>query len=132
MFSREPEGGLLDTLSEEGIGCIAFCPLAKGLLTNRYLHGIPADSRIAKPTGTLQSDQLTPQRLDQIRRLNAIAESRGQSLAQMALQWVLRDKRVTSALIGASRISQLEENVKSIAYPKLTPEELAQIDYILK
>jgi L-glyceraldehyde 3-phosphate reductase len=132
MFSREVEGGLLDTLAEEGIGCIAFCPLAKGLLTNRYLHGIPADSRIAKPTGTLKSDQLTPQRLDQIRRLNAMAESRGQSLAQMALQWVLRDKRVTSALIGASRVSQLEENVKSLSCPTLSQDELTRIDTILK
>ncbi len=132
MLSREPEGGLLDTLGEEGIGCIAFCPLAKGLLTNRYLHGIPADSRVAKPTGTLKSDQLTPQRLDQIRRLDAIAGTRGQSLAQMALQWVLRDNKVTSALIGASRVSQIEENVRALSFPKLSAEELAQIDTILK
>jgi L-glyceraldehyde 3-phosphate reductase len=132
MFQRWVEGGLLTVLGEEGIGCIAFCPLAQGMLTNRYLTGVPADSRAAKPHGFLKRDAITPQRLDQIRDLNALAQARGQSLAQMALTWVLRDARVTSALIGASRVEQIEENVKSLEAPPLTTDELERIDAILK
>lgn len=132
LFNRWIEGGLLDVLGSEGIGCIAFCPLAQGLLTNRYLDGVPADSRASKPHGFLKRDAITPQRLDQIRALNAVARDRGQSLAQMALTWVLRDARVTSALIGASRVEQIEENVKALAAPKLTAEELARIEAVLK
>lgn len=131
MLSRQPEHGLLDTLATEGIGAIAFCPLAQGLLTNRYLAGIPADSRAASPSGFLKRDQITPERLDQIRRLDAIAKARGQSLAQMAIAWVLRNTRITSALIGASRVAQLEENVNAVNGPKLAPEDLAGIDAIL-
>lgn len=132
MFNRWVEDGLLTVLGEEGIGCIAFCPLAQGMLTNRYLAGVPADSRAAKPHGFLKPDAITPQRLDQIRDLHTIAQARGQSLAQMALMWVLRDARVTSALIGASRVEQIEENVKALAAPKLTTDELGRIDAILK
>ena len=132
MFNRWIEEGLLDVLGEEGIGCIAFCPLAQGMLTNRYLNGIPADSRAGKPHGFLKRDAITPQRLEQIRALNGIAQARGQSLAQMALTWVLRDPRVTSALIGASRAEQIDENVKALTAPTLTADELARIETILK
>ena len=131
MFNRWIENGLLDVLSEDGIGCIAFCPLAQGLLTGRYLTGIPADSRAAKPHGFLKPAQITPQRLDQLRKLNTIAGARGQTLAQMALTWVLRDQRVTSALIGASRVEQIEENVKALTAPRLADPELAAIEGIL-
>jgi L-glyceraldehyde 3-phosphate reductase len=132
MFNRWVEDGLLTVLGEEGIGCIAFCPLAQGLLTNRYLAGVPTDSRVAKPHGFLKGDAITPQRLEEIRDLNTLAQARGQSLAQMALTWVLRDARVTSALIGASRVEQIEENVKALTAPKLTADELKRIDAILK
>ena len=131
MFNRWIENGLLAVLDEDGIGCIAFCPLAQGLLTGRYLTGIPGDSRAAKPHGFLKPAQITPQRLDQLRRLNAIAVARDQTLAQMALTWVLRDQRVTSALIGASRVEQIEENVKALTAPRLTDPELSAIEAIL-
>ena len=132
MFNRWIEPDLLNVLGDEGIGCIAFCPLAQGLLTSRYLEGIPDDSRAAKPHGFLKRDQVTPARLAQVRRLNDIARGRGQSLAQMALAWVLRDARVTSALIGASRVEQIEENVKALANRTFTADELARIDAILQ
>ena len=132
MFNRWVEAGLLEVLGSEGIGCIAFCPLAQGLLTNRYLDGVPDGSRASKAHGFLKRDAITPQRLGQIRGLNAIAQARGQSLAQMALTWVLRDARVTSALIGASRVEQIEENVKALAAPKLTSDELAHIETVLR
>ena len=132
MFRRGIEEGLLDVLGSEGIGCIAFCPLAQGLLTNRYLSGIPADSRAGKPGTFLKSADVTPDRLKRIESLNDIAKARGQSLAQMALTWVLRDSRVTSALIGASRVAQIEENAKAFNAPKLTADELARIDSVLK
>jgi len=131
MFNRWIEGGLLDVLGEQGIGCIAFCPLAQGMLTDRYLNGVPADSRAAKPHGFLKPDAITPSRLGQIRALNTVALERGQSLAQMALTWVLRDRRVTSALIGASRPEQIAENVKALSAPPLTDGELVRIDAIL-
>ncbi len=132
MFNRWVEGGLLDVLGQEGIGCIAFCPLAQGMLTSRYLQGVPADSRAAKPHGFLKREAITPQRVAQIQALNGIAEARGQSLAQMALTWVLRDTRVTSALIGASRVEQIEENVKALSAPRLSADELGRIEAVLK
>ena len=118
---------LLDTLEEFGAGCIAFSPLAQGLLTDRYLHGIPADSRAAE-NDSLQADSITEERLARVRALNDIAAARGQTLAQLALVWVLRDQRVTSALIGASSVAQLEQNVAALDNPELSADELAQID----
>ncbi|GAB3931555.1 L-glyceraldehyde 3-phosphate reductase [Mucilaginibacter myungsuensis] len=131
MFERWVEGGLLDVLGDEGVGCIPFSPLAQGLLTNKYLHGIPEDSRAAKPTGFLQTSQITPERLEQIQKLNAIAHERGQSLAQMALSWVLRDERITSVLIGASKPAQLSDSLKCLENLDFSAEELAQIEDIL-
>ncbi|MFZ0160957.1 MAG: L-glyceraldehyde 3-phosphate reductase [Kineosporiaceae bacterium] len=130
MFNRWVERGrpsLLDTLGEEGIGCIAFSPLAQGMLTDRYLDGVPADSRVARG-GALSERMLTPVALERVRALNAIARGRGQSLAQLALAWVLRDERVTSVLIGASSVAQLEANVGTLSGPELTDSELAAVD----
>jgi len=118
---------LLDTLQDGGVGCIAFSPLAQGLLTDRYLHGVPADSRVATG-GALSKETLTDARLAQVRALNAIAQRRGQTLAQLALVWVLRHPRVTSALIGASSVRQLESNVAALGNLNLAAEELAEID----
>jgi L-glyceraldehyde 3-phosphate reductase len=115
LFNRWIEADLLQLLGNEGIGCIAFSPLAQGLLSSRYLQGIPEDSRAAKPHGFLKRDRITDDKIAQIRKLNALAERRGQTLAQMALTWVLRDARVTSALVGVSRIEQLEENLRAIS-----------------
>jgi L-glyceraldehyde 3-phosphate reductase len=131
MLNRWVENGLMQVLGEDGVGCIAFCPLAQGQLTNRYLSGIPADSRAGKPGTFLNSDAITPQRVAQFTKLNDIAKQRGQSLAQMSLAWVLRDPRVTSALIGASKVEQIEENVKALANRNFSHEELKQIDHIL-
>ena len=131
MFDRWIEDGLLDVLGSEGIGGIAFCPLAQGLLTDRYLHGIPGDSRASKPHGFLKKDDIDEHRLTQVRGLGAIAAERGQSLAQMALAWVLRDGRMTSALIGASRVEQIEQNVAGLANLSFSAEELAKIGAIL-
>jgi L-glyceraldehyde 3-phosphate reductase len=127
MLNRWIEGGLLDVLAAEGIGCIAFSPLAQGLLTGRYLHGIPAGSRASRD-GSLSADQLSEANLAHARALNEIARSRGQSLAQLALSWVLRDQRVTSALIGASSVAQLEENLAAADRSEFTADELAAID----
>ncbi|MEU7643420.1 L-glyceraldehyde 3-phosphate reductase [Streptomyces huasconensis] len=121
------EDGLLDTLEEAGMGCISFVPLAQGLLTNKYLKGIPEGSR-ATQGKSLDPDLLSDEVVRRLNGLNDIAASRGQSLAQLALNWVLRDERMTSALIGASSVTQLEENVAALAGPKLTDEELAAID----
>ena len=132
MFSRWVEDGLLDALGEEGIGGIAFCPLAQGLLTDRYLHGIPSDSRASKPYSFLKKKDIDEHRLGQVNALNKLAGARGQSLAQMALAWVLRDERMTSALIGASRVEQIEQNVAALANLKFSESELAGIDAILK
>lgn len=132
MFDRWIEGGLLDVLGQEGIGCIAFCPLAQGLLTSRYLGGIPGDSRAGKPHGFLRPEQVTDERIEMARLLQEIAQGRGQSLAQMALAWVLRDTRMTSALIGASTVQQIEENVAALKNLAFTQEELARIDSILQ
>lgn len=131
LFDRWIEPGLLDVLRAEGIGCIAFSPLAQGLLTDRYLHGIPEDSRANKPHGFLKREQITEERLGQIRRLNEIAQERRQSLAQMSLAWVLRHPEMTSALIGASRISQIENAVGALDHLDLSAEELQKIDQVL-
>lgn len=131
MFNRWIEPALLDTLAAEGMGCIPFSPLAQGLLTNRYLAGIPEDARAAKAHGFLKADRITPETLAKVQKLNAIAQSRGQSLAQMALAWVLRDKRVTTALIGASKVSQLEDNFAALSTLDFGSDELAAIDAIL-
>lgn len=127
MLNRWIEEELLDVLGDEGVGCIAFSPLAQGMLTNRYLDGIPADSRAAKGR-FLTPEMLTEERLTLVRSLNELARRRGQTLAQMAIAWVLRDERVTSALIGASSVAQLEENVATLANLDFTSEELADID----
>ena len=131
MLNRMIENGLLDVLEAEGIGCIAFCPLAQGLLTNRYLNGIPEGSRASKPWGFLKAERITEDVLAKVRALNDIAAKRGQSLAQMALAWVLRDSRVTSALIGASSVKQIEENVAALDKLEFGAEELAQVDGIV-
>jgi L-glyceraldehyde 3-phosphate reductase len=128
MFQRTAEAGLLDVLGAEGIGGIAFCPLAQGLLTDRYLGGIPSDSRAAKPHGFLKAKDISGGRLDQVHALNEMARERGQSLAQMALAWVLRDSRMTSALIGASKVEQIEQNVAAIRNLQFSAEELRRID----
>jgi L-glyceraldehyde 3-phosphate reductase len=132
MLNRWIEDGLQDVLDESGTGTIAFCPLAQGLLTNRYLDGIPEDSRANKPTGFLKKSALTEETLQKVRRLSEAARERGQSLAQMALAWVLRGGRVTSALIGASRVSQIEENVAALNNLEFSETELAAIDRILQ
>lgn len=131
MFERWIEDGLQNVLDENGIGSIAFCPLAQGLLTNKYIQDVPEDSRAAKNTGFLQKDRITDEVRAQIRSLNDVAAERGQSLAQMALAWVLRGERVTSALIGASKVSQIEENVKALDNLDFSEEELAKIEAIL-
>lgn len=131
MFERTPERGLFDTLLKEGIGSIVFSPLAQGLLTNRYLSGIPADARAARDPRFLKPDHITEKRLAVIRALNEIAQQRGQSLAQMALVWVLRQPAVTTALIGASRPEQVAENVAATKNLKFDPSELSQIEKIL-
>jgi len=129
MLNRWIEHELLDALEVTGTGCIAFTPLAQGVLTSKYLNGIPADARINKPGGgSLQQSHLSPQNIEHVRKLNAIAERRGQSLAQMALAWALRDGRVTSVLIGASRAEQVRENVGALAQLAFSAEELAEID----
>jgi len=131
MFERWIENGLLDLLGEEGVGCIPFSPLAQGLLTNKYLHGIPEDSRVAKSHGALKEDQITKERLHQLQKLNALAAERGQSLAQMALSWILRDQRVTSVLVGASRPEQLADSIKCLDYLYFDGDELNLIEHIL-
>src|SRR5437867_2133712 len=131
MFTRWVEDGLLNVLDQEGIGCIAFSPLAQGLLTDKYLAGIPEDSRASKPHGFLKRDQITTDKLDQVRKLNEIARDRGQSLAQMAIAWVLRHKVMTSALIGASRVRQIEECIAALENLDFNKTELARIDDIL-
>jgi L-glyceraldehyde 3-phosphate reductase len=131
MFDRWVEGGLLDVLGNEGVGGIAFCPLAQGLLTARYLHGIPNGSRASKSYSFLKQADVDERHLTEARALNAVAAERGQSLAQMALAWVLRDGRMTSALIGASRVEQIEQNVAALANLNFSSDELAGIDAIL-
>ena len=132
MFDRWVEDGLLDVLGTEGVGGIAFCPLAQGLLTDRYLKGIPSGSRASKPYSFLKPADVDERHLAQVRELNSLAAARGQTLAQMALAWVLRDGRMTSALIGASRVEQIEQNVAALANLAFSADELARIDTILK
>jgi L-glyceraldehyde 3-phosphate reductase len=130
MFDRWVEEGLLQVLGEEGIGCIVFSPLAQGLLTDRYLKGIPADSRAARSI-FLRPENITPELMTKVTKLNEIAAARGQKLSQMALSWVLRRKEITSALIGASKVSQIEDAVDTLQAPPLSAEEIKQIEAIL-
>ena len=127
MLNRWIEDGLLEVLGAEGVGCIVFSPLAQGMLTDRYLHGIPEDSRASR-AGSLRADMLNDENLEKIRALNRLAAQRGQSLAQMAVAWTLRDPRVTSALIGASSVEQLEANVAAVDNLRFGDDELAEID----
>ncbi|WP_423409181.1 L-glyceraldehyde 3-phosphate reductase [Heyndrickxia sp. MSNUG] len=132
MLNRWVEDGLTDLLQEEGAGAIAFVPLAQGLLTSRYLNGIPNDSRALKPNSFLNERDVSKEVLQKVSKLNGIAQERGQSLAQMALAWVLRGGKITSALIGASKVSQIEENVASLQNLEFSEEELRRIDDILR
>ncbi len=131
MFERWVEGGLLDVLEDNGVGCIPFSPLAQGLLTNKYLNGIPEGSRASKGV-FLRPEMLTNERLQQIKKLNDLAVSRNQSLAQMALAWLMKDKRVTSVLIGASSVEQLNDNLKCLDNKEFSHEELKKIEKILE
>lgn len=131
MINRWIEPDLMDACGDLGIGLIVFSPLAQGLLTSRYLDDIPADSRAAKPSGFLKRDAITPELRAKLRKLAAIAEARGQTLAQLALSWVLRDPRMTSALVGASSVAQIEDNVGTLAAGPLSDDELKQIDAAL-
>ncbi|WP_336513778.1 L-glyceraldehyde 3-phosphate reductase [Pollutibacter soli] len=131
MFERWVENGLLDVLEKNGVGCIPFSPLAQGMLTNRYLKGIPEDSRAAKSHGFLQKNEITNDRLEQIKKLNDIAVKRNQSLAQMALAWILKDIRITTVLIGASSVKQLDDNLDCLNNTGFSTEELVTIDGIL-
>lgn len=130
MFVRDPEQGLLDVLGNEGVGCIVFSPLAQGLLSDRYLKGIPEDSRAARNV-FLKKENLSEATLAKVRSLNDVARARGQSLAEMAVAWVLRDPRVTSALVGTSKVSQVDDNVAALKNLKFSTEELKKIDGIL-
>jgi L-glyceraldehyde 3-phosphate reductase len=131
MLNRWVEKDLLGVLAEEGIGCIAFSPLAQGLLTNKYLAGIPDDSRAAKPHGFLKREQVSDETLAKVRKLDRIAQARGQTLAQMSLAWVLRHPGMTAALIGASKIAQIDDAVGALDRLGFTPDELAEIDRVL-
>ena len=131
MFDRWVEGGLLDVLADQGVGCIPFSPLAQGMLSNRYLQGIPADSRAGKAHGFLKREHITEVRLVQIRALNELAQARGQSLAQMALAWLLKDPRITSVLVGASSAEQLRDSLACLARLDFAADELAAIEAIL-
>ncbi len=131
LFDRWIEDGLVDVLNEEGIGCIVFSPLDQGVLTNRYLKGIPTDSRAGKPDTFLSREDITDDKLSKVQRLNEVAQKRGQSMAQMALAWVLRQPAVTSALVGASRVSQVEDSVATLNKLDFSPEELRTIEEIL-
>lgn len=132
MFDRWVEDGLLDVLGKNGVGCIPFSPLAQGLLTNKYLKGIPEDSRAAKVHGHLQTNEVTPEKIEQVKKLNTLAEQRGQSLAQMAIAWLLKDKRITTVLIGASSVKQLDDNIDALNTLAFTSEELGAIEKILR
>ncbi len=131
MLDRWAEHELLDVLEENGVGCIAFSPLSQGLLTNRYLDGIPSDSRAGKPSGFLQPDQVTDDIIRRVKKLNELAGNRGQSLAQMAIAWLLKDRRVTSVLIGASSVEQLNLNLLSLNNTSFDQEELQAINNVL-
>jgi len=131
MFIRDPENGLLDVLGVNGVGCIPFSPLAQGLLTDKYLNGIPADSRVATSGQFLNQSHITPEKIEKIKQLNAIAQQRGQKLAHMALSWILKDCRVTSVLIGASKPEQVTDSIQCLKNTSFSPEELNAIDNIL-
>ena len=131
LLDRTPEGGLLDALAETGMGCVVFSPLAQGLLTSRYLQDVPADSRAAKAHGALPAEAVTEERRRQLRRLDDIARGRGQTLAQLAVAWVLRHPAVTSAIIGASRVQQVDDTVGALRNLAFTSDELAAIDAAL-
>ncbi len=132
LFQRTPEEGLADVLLERGIGCIAFSPLAQGLLTDRYLDGIPSDSRAAKPHGFLQAGQITPGVLDTVRRLDRKAHDMGMTLAEMALNWVKSHKFITSVLVGVSNLRQLDTNLRIIDLPDFTSQEISEINHCLQ
>jgi len=132
MMDRWVEDGLMDVLGDEGIGCIPFSPLEQGILTDKYLNGIPENSRAAKSTGFLQLDQLTSDKIDKAKKLNKIAQSRNQSLAQMAIAWLLKDKRVTSVLVGVSSGKQLLNNLGALENKSFSSDELESIETILK
>ncbi len=132
MFDRWVENGLLNVLADEGIGSIAFSPLQQGILTNKYLKGIPEGSRAKSGTSYLEGDSITPEVISKVQKLNAIAESRGQSLAQMAIVWLLRNPEITTVLVGVSRAEQLVDNVKALDNLDFSSEELTQIESILK
>ncbi len=131
MFNRNIEDGLLDVIEQEGIGCVVFSPLAQGLLTDRYLKGIPEGSRASKPHGFLKSKDITNEKLDKIRKLDELAKGRGQTMAQLALTWVLRKNQVTSVIIGASSVAQIDDALKIQENLTFTDEELKKIDTIL-
>ncbi|MCD8193753.1 MAG: aldo/keto reductase [Tannerellaceae bacterium] len=132
MFDRRPEPALLPLLGQEGVGLIAFSPLEQGILTDKYLNGIPANSRAARTTGHLQQEAVTPEVISKVRRLNEIAVNRGQTLAEMAIAWLLKDDRVTSVLVGASSVAQLQDNLKSLDHTAFYPDELDIIEDVLK
>ncbi len=134
MFDRWVENGLLELLGNEGVGCIPFSPLAQGLLTNKYLNGIPEDSRAAshRGNGALEDEQVTDDKIEKVRKLNLLAEERGQSLAQMALAWIIKDPRITSVLIGVSKPAQIIDSLQCIINYVFTDDELSRIDSILK
>ncbi len=132
MFERWVEGGLLNILETEGVGCIPFSPLAQGLLTNKYLHGIPEDSRVAKPHGFLHENDVNENIIGKIKALNELAQQRGQTLAQMALSWILKDKRITTVLVGASRPGQLADSLQCLKNTNFEQAELDKIEGILK
>lgn len=134
MLERWVENGLLDVLEKNGVGCITFSSLAQGILTNKYLNGIPADSRAAshRGNGAIEENALTPETLNKVRKLNELAQKRGQSLAQMALAWVLKDQRITSVIIGASKPYQVTDSIQCLKNYSFAPEEINQINSILQ
>ena len=131
MFNRWVENGLLDALEDTGMGCIPFSPLAQGLLTNKYLKGIPEDSRAFKPTGFLKIEDVTEQRILKAGKLDKIASGRNQTLAEMAIAWLLKDQRITSVLVGVSSAAQLDDNLKALENLAFSEDELKQIESIL-
>lgn len=132
MFNRWVEDGLLDVLESNGVGSVVFSPLFQGLLTDKYLNGIPKDSRAAKSHGFLQSSQITPEKIEKVKALNLIAQERGQKMSQLALSWVLRDPRVTSVIIGASKVAQIKDAVAIVDHPDFSDDELKKIEIILQ
>jgi L-glyceraldehyde 3-phosphate reductase len=132
MFVRDPEDGLLDVLGKKGVGCIAYSPLAQGLLTNRYLKGIPGNSRAGREGTFLSKEEVTPEAIGKVHKLNDIAAQRNQSLAQMAIAWLLKDERLTSVLVGASSSAQLRDSLFSLNNMAFTKDELEAIENVLK